>query len=78
MSHFATPDFWYCYRNLPEQVRALADKNFALLRFLTTFSISHFSGLIVEPGSKFRMTWRSFLAWPGTTALKNNSFVAGT
>jgi hypothetical protein len=32
MNHFATPDFWHCYRNLPEEVRELADKNFALLR----------------------------------------------
>lgn len=32
MNHFATPDFWYCYRQLPEDVRAVADKNFALLR----------------------------------------------
>jgi hypothetical protein len=32
MNHFATPDFWYCYRHLPETVRELADKNFALLR----------------------------------------------
>lgn len=32
MSHFATPDFWYCYRHLPAAVRELADKNFALLR----------------------------------------------
>ena len=27
MNHFATPDFWYCYRHLPEHVRELADKN---------------------------------------------------
>jgi hypothetical protein len=32
MNHFATPDFWYCYRNLPPEVRELADKNFTLLR----------------------------------------------
>jgi len=32
VNHFATPDFWYCYRQLPEDVRAVADKNFALLR----------------------------------------------
>ncbi len=32
MNHFATPDFWYCYRHLPAEVRELADKNFALLR----------------------------------------------
>ena len=29
--HFATPDFWYHYRQLPAAVQALADKNFALL-----------------------------------------------
>ncbi len=32
MNHFTTPDFWSCYHNLPEDVRKLADKNFALLR----------------------------------------------
>jgi hypothetical protein len=32
MNHFATPDFWYLYRRLPEEVRLLANKNFALLR----------------------------------------------
>jgi hypothetical protein len=32
MNHFATADFWYHYRQLPPEVRALADKNFALLR----------------------------------------------
>ena len=30
MNHFATPDFWYCYRHLTAEVRELADKNFAL------------------------------------------------
>ena len=32
MNHFASPDFWYCYRQLTPELRALADKNFALLR----------------------------------------------
>lgn len=32
MNHFATPDFWYCYRQLPERVRELADEKFELLR----------------------------------------------
>lgn len=32
MAHFADPDFWYHYRQLPEPVRQLADKNFALLK----------------------------------------------
>lgn len=32
MNHFASPDFWAAYERLPEPVRRLADKNFALLR----------------------------------------------
>ena len=32
MNHFADPDFWFCYRQLPDEIRALADKNFALLK----------------------------------------------
>ena len=32
MTHFATADFWYHYRQLPDTIRELADKNFALLR----------------------------------------------
>lgn len=32
MNHFADPDFWFYYRQLPEDIRALADKNFELLR----------------------------------------------
>jgi hypothetical protein len=30
--HFADPDFWKAYDRLPEPVRALADKNFELLK----------------------------------------------
>lgn len=32
MKHYADPDFWFCYRHLPEDIRELADKNFALLK----------------------------------------------
>ena len=32
MIHFAAPSFWRAYHELPEQVRALADKQFQLLR----------------------------------------------
>jgi len=32
LSHHTTPDFWACYRNLPGEVQALADKSFALLK----------------------------------------------
>jgi hypothetical protein len=32
MKHFASRAFWEVYEKLPEQVRALADKNYALLK----------------------------------------------
>ena len=32
MRHFASPSFWEAYTKLPESVRALADKNYALLK----------------------------------------------
>ncbi len=32
MKHFASPSFWEAYKKLPEPVRALADKNYALLK----------------------------------------------
>jgi len=32
LKHFANPDFWFHYRQLPDHIRALADKNFELLR----------------------------------------------
>ncbi len=31
MKHFTLPCFWRCYRQLPENVRELADKNHKLL-----------------------------------------------
>ncbi len=32
MKHFASPDFWTCYQNLPALIQELADKNFRLLK----------------------------------------------
>jgi hypothetical protein len=32
VTHLATPAFWAAYPALPDTVRALADKNFALLK----------------------------------------------
>ena len=31
MTHFASPSFWSGYRELPESVREIADRNFQLL-----------------------------------------------
>jgi hypothetical protein len=32
MRHFASPGFWAAYEKLPEQIRELADRNYALLK----------------------------------------------
>jgi len=32
MRHLASSAFWEAYRGLPEQIRSLADKNYALLK----------------------------------------------
>jgi hypothetical protein len=32
VKHFASPAFWYAYRALPDTIKALADKNFELLK----------------------------------------------
>ena len=32
MRHFASPTFWEAYAKLPESIRALANKNYALLK----------------------------------------------
>lgn len=32
MRHFASPGFWKAYRALPQTIRDLADRNFALLK----------------------------------------------
>ncbi len=32
MRHFASPEFWFHYRALPEEIQRLADKNFAILK----------------------------------------------
>jgi hypothetical protein len=32
LNNFATPEFWFHYRQLPEAIRDLADKDFELLK----------------------------------------------
>jgi hypothetical protein len=32
MRHFASPAFWEAYERLPQHIRTLADKNYALLK----------------------------------------------
>ena len=43
--HFASPRFWTLYEALPTEVRALADKNFALLKSDPRHPYLHFKRL---------------------------------
>ncbi len=42
MNHHASRAFWECYKQLPDAIRNLADKNFALLRADPTHPSLHF------------------------------------
>ena len=42
MKHFASPEFWALYENLPEAVRKIADKNYDLLKSNSRHPSLHF------------------------------------
>jgi hypothetical protein len=42
VKHFASPQFWRLYRQLSPQVRALADKNFQILKADSKHPSLHF------------------------------------
>jgi hypothetical protein len=58
MNHFASPAFWSAYQNLPDAVRELADKNYALLKSNPRHPSLHFkrTGLFwsVRIGLRYR------------------------
>ena len=45
MIHFTTPDFWRLYNALPQDVRDLADKNYALLKADPSHPSLHFKNI---------------------------------
>ena len=45
MSHFTTADFWRLYNALPQDVRTLADKNYALLQSDPSHPSLHFKNI---------------------------------
>lgn len=58
MRHFASPAFWEAYKRLPENVRVLADKNYALLKQNPQHPSLHFKKVgrfwSVRIGSRYR------------------------
>jgi hypothetical protein len=45
LNHFASPEFWLHYHQLPDDIRQLADKNFALLKADPRHPSLHFKKL---------------------------------
>ncbi len=58
MKHYATPDFWARYHQLPEEIQQLADKNYALLKQNPLHPSLHFKKIgrfrSVRVGRKYR------------------------
>ena len=58
MTHHASPSFWRCYEAIPDAVRQLADKQFALLKENPTHPSLHFKRVgnyrSVRIGSHYR------------------------
>jgi hypothetical protein len=42
LRHFASPDFWLCYRQLPISIQETASKNFTLLKSDSRHPSLHF------------------------------------
>jgi hypothetical protein len=42
LNHHATPDFWACYRSLPEEARKLADQAYKRLKQDPQYPSLHF------------------------------------
>jgi len=58
VNHFATPQFWKSYHQLPPEIRALADKNYKLLKADPKHPSLHFKQIgklrSVRIGARFR------------------------
>jgi hypothetical protein len=80
VSHIANPRFWACYRQLPDDIRRLADESYQLLRrnpkhpslhfkrvgrFWSVRVGLHYRALAVEQGNV--MVW----FWVGSHAVYN-------
>lgn len=42
MKHYTSPSFWECYKNLPADIKELADKNYQLLKENPSHPSLHF------------------------------------
>lgn len=58
MKHYASPKFWNCYKDLPKEIKDLADKNFKSLKADPKHPFLHFKQIgniwSVRVGRNFR------------------------
>ena len=62
MRHFASPQFWECYRSLPKSTRDLADKNFELLKANAKHPSLHFKKVGTYWSVRVGVTYRALAA----------------
>jgi hypothetical protein len=65
MNHLASPEFWECYNALPDAIRDLADKNFALLRDNPQHPSLHFKKVGRFWSARVGMHYRALAAESG-------------
>ena len=70
MKHRASPRFWRCYRGLPKDIQALADKSYALLKTNPGHPSLHFKKVAQFWSARVGLHYRSLavesaeeLAW---------------
>ncbi|MEA5619640.1 hypothetical protein VB711_17590 [Cronbergia sp. UHCC 0137] len=69
MNHRATPDFWYYYRQLPEEIQELANQCYELLKQNPRYPSLHFK----KVGSFWSV--RVGLHYRAVAVLENNNMV---
>ena len=65
MKHFANARFWRCYRALPAEIRALADRNYALLSSNPSHGSLHFKPVGVLWSVRVGLHYRALAAAAG-------------
>ena len=65
MKHFANARFWRCYRALPAEIRALADRNYALLSASPSHASLHFKQVGVLWSVRVGLHYRALAAAAG-------------
>jgi len=59
LKHFASPDFWTCYRQLPAVVQELADRNFELLKADPSYPSLHFKKIGIYRSVRVGLHYRA-------------------